>query len=246
VSDELYVATSGAISRLTQLETVANNLANAGTVGFKADRAIFHTALESALLSAKQRPTPGAPGRAFVETQRVVTDQSAGTTSDTGNPLDVAIDGPGFFVVETPGGARYTRAGSFRLDANAQLVTLDGHPVLGEGGPIEVGTRPVRILHDGSIVDDRQQLLGRLRIEEFDDPGALVKQGANLFLAPARAVGIPSDNPTLIEHSVEGSNVQPVRELAVLMMLQRAFEANIQVMRSGDRNMERLIQEVSQ
>jgi len=246
VSDELYVATSGAISRLTQLEAVANNLANAGTAGFKADRAIFHTALESALLDSKERPTQGVPGQAFVETQQILSDQSPGSTSDTGNPLDVAIDGPGLLSVETPNGVRYTRGGSFRLNANAQLVTQNGFPVLGESGPIEVGKRPVRILHDGSIVDDREQKLGKLRIEEFDDPRRLQKLGANLFLAPPQAVGVPTDNPALIEHSLEGSNVQSTREMAELLILQRAFDANIQVMRSQDQSMERLIQEVSQ
>ena len=246
MSDELYVSTSGAVSRMTQLEILANNLANAETVGFKADHVVFETALESALRGQKGRPTPGAPGRSFVRTRQIATDFRSGGFDATGGPLDVAIEGPGFFAVETPSGVRYTRAGNFKVTPDGLLASMDGHPVLGDGGPISVGSRPVHIMRSGEVVDDRENILGRLRVERFDDPNLLVKEGGNLFRAPPLAVGLPVDEPSLREGSLERSNVQPVHEVAVLMMLQRAFEANLQAIRSDDRTLERLIQEVSQ
>ena len=181
---ELYVSTSGAVSRLHQLEIVANNLANVDTLGFKADRTRFQSALVSQVQNPDGVPAAGAPARAFVQTQGVTTDHATGNVVATGRGLDAVIDGPGFFAVETNGGTRYTRAGSFIVDADGTITTLDGKPVLGEGGPIQVGGSVPTILASGAVVDAEDNELGRLRIDTFADPNTLVKEGTNLFRAP--------------------------------------------------------------
>ncbi len=243
MSGNLYVATSGAAARLTELEIVANNVANADTVGFKADQAIFQAALESALLDGQGGFVPGSPARSFVATGDVRTHHGEGPISNTGAPLDAAIEGPGFFVVQTPEGIRYTRSGSFRVDAESTLTTPEGHPVLGLGGPIQV--RPgARILTDGNVVDATGAVLGSLSVEEFLEPSLLVKEGDNLFRAPALAVGIPVEQASLQTSALERSNVNPVRELASMVMLQRAFDASMQLIEAEDAASRRLIQEV--
>jgi flagellar basal-body rod protein FlgF len=246
MSTNLYVSTSGAVSRLSELEILANNLANLDTTGFKADQPLFQAMLESALLNTEGLPAPGAPGLSFVASRAAQTNHAGGSVWRTGRPLDVAIEGPGFFVVDTPAGARYTRAGSFVVSPDGKLATPSGYPVLGEGGPIAVGNSPVRILSSGEVVDEAGNVRGRLRLEEFDDPALLRKEGNSLFLAPPLAVGLPSEGLSLLEGALERSNVHPVRELASLIILQRAFDVSMQILRTDDAATERLLREVSQ
>lgn len=243
---ELYISTSGAVSRMHQLETIANNLANVDTLGFKADRTQFQMALESQVRDVDGDLARGAPARAFVQTAGTNTDHAGGNVVQTGRGLDAAIQGPGFFAVETPGGVRYTRAGSFIVDANGNLATLDGRAVLGDGGPINVGGSEAHILASGDVVDTEENVLGRLRVEAFDDPRALEKEGTNLFKATPAAVGLPPENLRLVPGSVERSNVQAIRELATMMILQRGFDATLQVMKSDDQATDQLIREFSQ
>lgn len=241
----IYISSSGAVSRLNQLEILANNLANAETVGFKSDQPVFQAALEGALVDAEGAPAPGAPVQTYVATREIATDHGQGPVSRTDRDLDVALQGPGFFTVSTPAGVRYTRAGSFRVSPDGLLATPDGHPVLGEGGPIQAGDRPVRIGSAGQVVDDRGSELGRLRVETFDDPSLLLKEGASLFRAPPDAVGLPAERVSMVPGALEQSNVQSVRELANLMILQRSYEASMQALRADDEATERLLQEMS-
>lgn len=243
---DLYISTSGAVSRLHQLEIIANNLANVDTVGFKADRTQFQTVLESQILTVDGELAAGAPARAFVQINGTATDHSFGSVAHTGRDLDVAIEGPGFFAVETVGGTRYTRAGSFVVDVQGNLATLGGQPVLGESGPIQTGDSAARILASGNVVDRQGAVLGKLRVEEFEDPRLLVKEGNNLFRAPPEAVGVPVAVTRLVPASVERSNVKAIRELATMMILQRSFDASMQALQSDDRSTDQLIREFSQ
>ncbi|MCP5055602.1 MAG: flagellar basal-body rod protein FlgF [bacterium] len=243
---ELYVSTSGAIARLQQLEFTANNLANVDTLGYKADRPQFQAALESQILNGAGEAASGEPARSFVALAGVTSDHKAGSIAGTGRALDAAIEGPGFFAVETPGGIRYTRAGSFIVDPNGTLSTLDGRPVLGDGGPIQVGTTQAEIRPSGEVVDSQGDVLGQLRVEVFDDPRMLQKEGANLFRAPPNAVGIPAETVHVLPRSVERSNVKAVEELATMMILQRQFDASMQVMRADDNSTDQLIREFGQ
>jgi len=188
----------------------------------------------------------GAPARAFVQTEGVSTDHGTGNIVKTERGLDAAIDGPGFFSVQTPAGVRYTRAGSFVVDGGGTITTLDGRPVMGEGGPIQVSGSEPHILASGFIVDDEGDELGRLRLEVFANPNALEKEGTNLFRAPDGVVPEPAETTRLVPGSVERSNVQAIRELATMMILQRNFDATMQVLRSDDEATDQLIREFSQ
>jgi len=245
VGSNLYIGASGAMSRLRQLEIVANNLANSDSVGFKADRVLFHTALEAAVGPGEDGPVDGAPGGVYVETGAVRPDLSRGAVRTTGAPLDAAIDGAGFFVVETPEGERFTRAGSFVVGPDGELSTPSGLRVLGPSGPITVTQPGTRIHANGELVDAQGRRVGSLRIAAFENPAALEKQGTGLFRAPEGVAPEDVDEPSLLEGSLEESNVKPVVELAALMTLQRAFDAAMQSMQAEDSATERLIQEIS-
>ena len=174
----IYVATAGAVAQSTALDVAANNIANATTTGFQAARLSFSEAL------AKAR----SPDVALVgNSTREVVDGQPGMITQTGNPLDVALDGDGYLAVTTPDGVRYTRAGALQRDPEGILRTPDGATVRGQGGiPIQLpeGTANVTIAEDGAVFGDGEEL-GRLELVRFDR-GALVREGGALFSARPR------------------------------------------------------------
>jgi flagellar basal body rod protein FlgG len=227
---------------MTQLEMVSNNLANSDTPGYKADEPIFAAALGMALEDSSGRRDAGA--LEFVSAADAHVRHEVGPLDHTGRSLDVAIQGNGFFLVKTPQGIRYTRAGAFTVNADGQLAGPGGHPLLGTSGPIAVGSGGVRVERDGRVLSDKGSLLGRLQIEEFLEPEKLQKQGDALFAAPIDLVGLPVESPQLEIGSLEQANVKPVRELARLLILQRAFDANMQALAADDHASGRLIEEL--
>jgi len=245
VGSNIYVAASGAEARLRQLELVANNLANVNTNGYKADRAAFETFYESALMDTNGDPTQGVSGGVYVSASDAGFDRTPGPVKQTGSPLDVAIEGKGYFALKTELGERYSRAGSFRIDAQGQLVSERGNPVLGTGGPINVSGANPHILGNGDVIAD-DITVGTLRVVEFGIGRALFKQGDGLFAARQGSAPRNVERLALVERSVEGSNVRTTAEMANLVILQRAFEAAIQAMQRDDEATGRLIQEISQ
>ncbi len=242
MADDLFVSVSGAIARLRDLETVSNNLANAETTGYKRDLTLFRSALEQAL-EAAGLPVPGSPGMTRVGVDGGATDFTPGAAQFTGNPLDVAIQGPGFFEIETADGPRFTRAGSFRVNAAGQLATPAGDPVLGLGGPIAVAG-DARISPSGEVLGDRGQSLGRLLLVEFPNH-ELAKSGGNLWEALPGAARSDVAEPALAAASLERSNVAPVSELARLVALQRAFDVEMRMLQTQDEATQQLLQEVN-
>ena len=243
MSSALYLSGVGARARMTQLEMVANNLANADTPGYKADEPLFAAALGMALDDELGRRHEGA--LQFVSSGAAQVRHESGSVAHTGRGLDVAIQGAGFFLVKTPDGIRYTRAGAFSVNAAGQLAGPGGHPVLGASGPIQVGRTAARVERDGSIVSDAGAVLGKLQIEEFLEPEKLRKQGESLFEAPSDLVGLPVENPQLEVAALEQSNARPVNELAKLLILQRAFDASMQALAADDAASGRLIEELN-
>jgi flagellar basal-body rod protein FlgF len=241
MSGSLYVAAAGAEARLTQLDVLADNLANVDTAGFRSGTVVFEAELEAALLDQGD----GLPqtGRAFVAATQAAIRGESGPIRPTGRDLDAAIQGDGFFVVETPGGPRYTRAGAFRVDPSGFLVGISGHPVLGESGPIPAGDRPLSIDAGGSVLDDAGQRVARLQVVRFDDASALVKEGSSLLRAPDEMPGEPIE-PVLASRSLEGSNVQAVQELARMVIVQRAFDAAMRTLEAEDSASSQLLQEI--
>lgn len=230
---------------MRELDVLANNLANLETAGYKRALPVFAVALEASIADLTRERVEGAPGRVFPKTAGTHVDLAPGSVTSTGAPLDLAIDGPGFFVVESPAGERFTRAGSFVVNPDGELATPDGFPVLGSGGPLRAGDRPVKLTASGALVDDLGQELGRLRVVSFEHPEALQKEGANLLRAPDSVEPETLPSPALIEGSLEASNVRPVEELASLVLIQRSFEAAMRMIQAQDQATSQLIREVS-
>lgn len=242
MGNDAYIAASGASTQLRDLDVVANNLANAGTPGFKRNESIFRAVYEAALRDVHGERAPGAAGATFVRTDEIGTDFARGSAQQTGSPLHALIDGRGFFEVLTPDGPRYTRAGNFIVNTTGQLATPSGHPVMGDGGPIQIGDADAIIHPSGNVVDRNGNAFGRIKVVEFDDLHGLTRVGETLFQAGESDAGTPAVSPVLIPESIEGSNVQPANELANLVMLQRAFEVNLRAMQIDDETTLNLIE----
>ena len=214
-----------------EMDVVANNIANLNTTGYKADGSIFEEYLSGAAGSGQS-----ASGVSFVLDRGVWHDMSQGSIERTGNSLDVAIDGNGFMVVQTPNGERYSRNGSLQISPTGQLVTSDGYPVLGDGGPITLQStdRQISISRDGTIsvregaskVDSAR---GKLRMVTFASPQQLKKDGAGAFSAPAGAQPQPATTGAFIQGAVEKSNVRGVVEMSRMIEITRSY-TNISAM----------------
>ena len=217
MSDGIYSALSGAVAQERALDVVANNVANSGTTGFRADRVAFEEQLSAAR-------GEGPETLRYVAVADVRMDDSAGALESTGNPLDVALEGDGWFSVEAPQGERLTRAGSFVTDADGVLMTRDGFPVLGAGPErrivIPAGTQDLSIDRDGTIRADGNEL-GQLLIRRFD-PTTLEKEGSTLVAF--EGAGEPSTASVLQGH-LEGSNLNAVAGLNEMIQTTRSFEA---------------------
>jgi len=197
-------------------EVTANNLANASTDAFKADRVLAHAAAGSS--------TP-------VAVQDI--DLRQGVMRDTARPLDVALEGPGFFVVSTANGERLTRGGSFHLDAAGRLTDLQGDPVLGEQGPMTLQGGKVEIQGDGTVMVDGAQA-GKLRVVSPQEPGALIKEGFGRYAAGGGTQPV-DDSATLVHQgSVEQANLDPMLSMVDLVTIQRAFAANVDALKALD------------
>lgn len=231
----LYTAASGLIARMEALDATTNNLANANTTGYKAHKPSF----ESYLKAEQQTPVGAMP--LIREAQNTGTrlagtaiDMRAGSVQQTGNPLDVALEGDGFLAVETPAGVRYTKNGSLSLDSDNRLVTRQGYPVLGEGGPIVLEGTRVEINPSGTISVDGNQL-GTLQIVEFKDTKGLLKEGENLFAAPRDMAAEPATKTRVKQGYIETSNVNVVKEMIDLVEEGRAAETYQKVIQAmGD------------
>jgi flagellar basal-body rod protein FlgF len=210
-----YIALSQQVALARQLEVIANNMANASTPAYKSESAQFNEYLIQA--------DDGAP-LSFVEDASVLRDWTAGTLRPTGNPLDLSINGDGYFVVSTPDGDRYTRNGRFAFDATGQIVTGDGNPVQGDGGPIVMPSEDANltVAADGTVSSE-QGTLGKIRLVRFADPQALVAIGAGLYKTDAAPQ--PDGASKISQGMVEDSNVKPIIEMTNLIQVTRDYEA---------------------
>ena len=244
------VQAAGVVER--QMETVANNLANVSTVGYKGDQPTFRE-----VLSATQRVAPESDEETFLSheylDQYVGMDKSAvvvdeigknfmiGRFRPTNNKLDLALENEGFFTVATPQGDRFTRAGNFQLEGDGRLVTHNGFPVMGEKGPIMVTGNDFTVGVDGQVKVDGE-IIDRLRLVRFRHPENLQKLG-QAFFAPVRSddVPIPTDEAGVLQGSLEDSNVNSVLEMTRMISAQRAYEGIQRAMSSIDKLNERAI-----
>jgi flagellar basal-body rod protein FlgF len=217
MSGGAYSALSGMRTRLEELDRLAFDLANVSTAGYKterlakraSDRDEFAMALESAV---------------DVVAAEAKIDFKSGTIATTGRDLDVAVDGRGFFAIETERGTRYTRNGAFQRRADGVLATAEGEPVLGDGDShIELGAGPVSIGPDGTVRSGAA-VVGRLRLVEFASEKDLIRESGSRFRALTGAQ--PDDiEPKVVAGAIEQSNVSIVDRMASLTELSRGFEA---------------------
>jgi flagellar basal-body rod protein FlgF len=220
VMDQVSVtAASGLQSRMEALDMVANNLANTTTGGFKLDREFY-----SLFTAAENEGDETLTKLPLIQKQW--TDFSQGVLAPTGNPLDVALSGKGFFVVNGPAGPLYTRNGSFQLSPSGQLTTSEGYAVRDTNGqPIQTQSQdPLEITPDGSITQDGQAI-GQLQVVNFQDPSTLQKMGNSYFL-PSDPKNVPTAvaDTTVVQGKTENSNVAPAESAVRLVGLMRQFE----------------------
>lgn len=225
MSSGIYSALSGARSRMQLLEVVSNNLSNVNTVGFKKDRLNF----ESLISDARQQSLARGVNHSRVGDR--YTDHDNGTFQSTDNPLDLAINGPGFFKLDTPEGPAYSRQGSFRLDADGTLVSAAGHPVMGSNGLLNLPRADVVIDESGRIWDG-EQIVGEVAVFELADPQQMQKRGDGLFAMDGPAGEMRVATPGLAQGQLESSNVNPLEEMAVMIDAQRNFEALTRAIKS--------------
>lgn len=229
-----YAACTALMSRAHALDTIANNLANASTSGFRGQHNVFQSVL--AQLNAPSSSELNAAVNDFSVLSGTRLDPSQGTLESTANDLDLAIEGQGFFVVQTPGGKAYTRNGNFHVSAKNQLVTAAGDPVLGESGPVAVLGGPLSVSPDGTI-SIAGALAGRLSVVEFAPSTAMEDLGQSYYSAPPGS-GRTAGNSRVRQGMLEGSNVNPVEGVVELIAVQREAEMMQRVLTlfNGDLN----------
>ncbi|MDR0668546.1 MAG: flagellar basal-body rod protein FlgF [Treponema sp.] len=274
-----YTGASGMRAQQWRLDAVANNLANIDTDGYKRDVAAFKAFPELLLRrtdddgvyrhpfgSADAAPIMGRLGTG-VELNELYTTFEQGALKETQSDFDIALDGQGFFTVDTPWGERYTRNGSFQLGKEGYLETKEGYPVLGEQGPIRVKANNFQVDKEGRVwinaayADDPNLMISRenniweetalldtLKIVDFAKERHLKKQGSSLYRetdesGPAM-IAEESRRPRVVQGFTEASNVEPVTEMVRMIEVNRAYEANQKTIQSGDTMLGTLINQV--
>jgi flagellar basal-body rod protein FlgF len=226
MDNAMYVTLSRQMVLHRELDIVANNIANADTAGFK---------LEDMMTRADQAAPAKTAGITapvtFVMDDGVARDFKQGALNATGAPLDLAIDGKGFFTVNTAGGPRYTRDGRFKLDETGKVVTQDGNAVQGGGGDIVLDPTkgPISIAENG-VISQAGQKVGQVDVVNFDDLSALSKDGNNLFRNTTNVQPQPTTAAKIRQGSLEGSNVQTLTQITRLIEINRAYESMTNIM----------------
>lgn len=261
MNEGIFIAASGGIKQQHKLEVISNNLANLNSPGFKKDELVF----ESLVAPFFQENIPGIgipavfqeshfnTGGAYVGISGSTTDFSQGALIVTTNTLNVALEGEGFFVIETPEGTRYTRNGSFQLDGLGQLVTKDNHLVLSDADEpivIDAQGKSVTIDSEGFISTGNglgTTPAGRIKVVRFEDPSLMVKEGAGYFrMSNPDAIEISADEIIVRQGFLESSNVQPVEEMIKMIETVRLFEAYQKVIQAIDEADNQSIRNISQ
>lgn len=227
----LSLAARAMKNQVARNDIISNNLANVSTGGFKREIAVFH--------SGSKNQSNGEPV-VFTATSFV-----QGALRRTDNPLDMAIEGDGFFVVETDDGEMYTRNGAFIKDSEGYLSTTDGHRVISSSGTIQIPPGRINISKEGIIsVDDSE--IGRIKIVRFEDNSKLEKVGSNLYMAKDGVSGeeVPEEEATVLSGYIEESNVEVIREMTDMISALKAYEISQKVFRSEDEVLQHLTRTV--
>lgn len=216
-----YAACTALVARSQALDTVANNIANVGTVGFRAERNVFSSVLADAQGTSSSALNPVINSYGILS--GTMADLTQGALEKTGNDLDLAVEGKGYFVVQTADGPMYTRNGAFQLSSKDQIVSQSGDPVLGDRGPITVPGGKLTISADGTISSDGA-LVGKIKVVEFPAGTELSNNGNSLYSAAADVKPIAPTESTVRQGELENSNVNAVASMIQLVEAQRNSE----------------------
>ena len=253
-----YIGSSGMNAQQNRLDAISNNLANVDTTGYKRTVAVsknFSELLirrmnddgvkEVAFGSVDTGPIVGKLGLG-VETNEIFTIFEQGSFKQTDGISDMALQGEGFFAVETPYGERYTRNGNFMVGVEGFLETKEGYPVLGENGRILVGNRKFNVNVNGEVTfsDDTEEMIDRLKLVRFDNERHLEKMGSGLYstndIAGEAKVAEGGNRPQIFQGYVETSNVNVINEMVQMIEVNRAYEMNQKTIQSEDAMMTNL------
>jgi flagellar basal-body rod protein FlgG len=248
----LYTAASGMLAQQLNLDNIANNLANASTVGFRGSRLQFQDLIYQEMVvpgsAATQQTTVSTGLQIGLGTRAAASEvlQTQGDLTTTGNSLDLAIQGAGFFQVkQTNGETAYTRAGSFHVDQQGNVVTASGDPIE-PSVTIPAGATSISVGSDGTVTvtmpgQTNGQQVGSIQLATFPNPGGLLANGNNLFTPTTASgdpiVGTPGGSEglgTLQQGMLEDSNINVVDEFVQMIVTQRAYESNSKVVQAAD------------
>ncbi len=274
----LYIGASGMIAQMGRINILSNNLANVNTPSFKRDTAILKAFPEMLIRrinddgvrvippgSYDLMPVIGKMGTG-VEVNEVYTMHTQGAFKQTQNDFDMALEGKGFFCLETEDGERYTRNGSFLIDRDGFLVTKDGYKVLGENGPIQIKKNNFMVDEDGNVFENleysddqmrlvsmeenewnRTVLIDKLKIVDFPKLRYIKKIGESLYRETKyseKAYIIENERPKVRQGFIESSNVNPVVEMVSLIEVHRNYEANQKMIQANDAALSKAVNEV--
>ena len=248
----VYPILSGALAQERQMQVFANNMANVNTAGFKQDNQAFKAVMARAQVAAPAFAHPvgfgqqigvrpfGPSERVFSSPHAVRTSFEAGRIRITGNPLDAAIQGSGFFEIQTPQGTRYTRSGMFTLDSQRRLVTNLGYPVMGTKGEIKIPPGTVQVSSQGAIHVDGQPV-ATLKVMDFPADHMPEKHLEGLFASDSAH---PAKNPQVQGGHIEESNVNSIGEMVKMIQGTRNYESAQKMIQTLDHMAEVAIREV--
>lgn len=257
-----YTGASGMNAQQNRLDAISNNLANVDTVGYKRDITVSKSFSELLLRrmnddgvykipdgSADVAPIVGKLGLG-VETNELYTDFEQGSFKETGSNVDMAMNGQGFFAVQTPQGERYTRNGNFMIGVEGILETKEGYPVMGENGPISVENDKFIVREDGTLYDgETMEVIERFKIVRFDNDRYLEKMGSSLYkdndITGEAYIAEGTERPRVLQGYNETSNVNVVNEMVNMIEVNRAYEANQKSIQSEDSMMSTLWSKVA-
>ena len=244
----LYAAANGMMANEAREAVVANNIANAATIGFRRQEPVvegFYEMFSNKLVRPTRFNVDSAPGGG-VKVVETFTNTAGGAINVTDDPLNVALMGSGFLSVQTPKGERFSRNGKFTIDTDMDLANADGFKVLSSGGaPINVEGGMITISSDGTV-SVNGAVRGQLKVTEFEDPHMLTRQGETLYYASDQAQerSAPALKTAVVQKALEMSNVNLPQEMIGMIIGLRAYSANQKVITSVDETMSRLIDQV--